>query len=1582
MRKVVQSLAFALHGPVRFCGLIGLLAGGLQAQAQTCNQVVNLNYTDATPDGNRKTGSDALNAATTITYSNYTNLGSAPSADNFLVGASTVLGPGKFLVWQRAVADGNATADRVSVVFTFSRPLSNLSMSFSDIDQDLVNGSFTDRLTIDAFATATGGTAIDLAPGNFSGPGIDNNIQRFVGNGSAATAGSNPAFKVNALTGIASSNAIGTSRVTVSFPSPVQRIVFTYENIAPQDAAGVNREHNMGFETINYCAQADVFAQFTAGPTTALPGASATYTVQFGNNGPDASAVTTRRVTIPAGATVTNAGGGTLNGNVLDFGTATVAAGAGQSFTYTYTLPSTPGVYNATTTATTTTGASQNGLTANDSQSRNTVVTPVTDIATTLSGPTLATQGNLVTLNVTTTNRGTSPSANVAQTVQLVAGLTNVFVSNNGTYNSADGLVTFPALTTLGAGQTVGNTISFAAPATSFAPTAAVTPNSAATGDSNPANNTATLNGATAPANITILPTSATRVANLYTTISPSTLTASPGESVTLTVLTANAGQATAASVVETVQLLPGFSASTLQINGASTGSDANNLFYANGTRYNTVTGLVTFGAISSLASAASQTNSIVLTVPANVGESLLATAFVSSTTNDAAQVIREPVLADNVASTRITVLPTADLAATITAPTSIMLGQPVTYTAVFTNNGPSAAINRTPTVQLPAGLTNVTLSEGSYNAATGLVTFPAVASSPAGTSQLYTIRFTPPATGSYSATAFTGSTTPDPVPANNSASASTTVVPSTDLTVRLSGPATAAFNGPVTFVAQTTNSGPSPSNMVVTTLQLPAGLLPTAVTSSGGTYNPANGLVTFNTPTLANGATASNFATYANSSPAGTPFGSTATVSSTPADSDPTNNSASVSNIASLAATVAGLNDVSTTLTSSVGAGSVSPGVSFNLTATFTSNFAVANNLSGRLHLPPGTVVNSVTGGPNKATFTYTEASGVLVFNETTLQQGNGGTTETYVINVTAPSTAPFRAISAVSTANSEANVGNNVAPVNVNITQPAAPTTYDEVTVISGPATAIAGAVLTYSVQTINNGPGVTPSATQTVTLPAGVTASNISGGGTQTGNVITFPAISNQAAGPAGIVRNTFTVSMPATGSLPLTASVTAAGETSTGNNSSTLTTTPANQVPVAASIINALQSPQGNTAGALPISPLAGADRDGTINGYQLTSIPDATTQGRLFFLDGGALTPITSATQPLTPAQMLTLRFDPVMSFVGNAFFGYTTTDNTGAVSQPALYTIQVGQDVNSVYTFVASGGVAGYQNGDLVASVFDVNGGMYTSAGTINPANDGNGVATASLPTTGPTNNPTNALPAGIAFDPATGNFTVTNRNLLVPGSYPLRITTVDSFGGINTQDIALVVGPRPLPVELASFSVHAVGNADAKLSWRTASEVNNARFVVERSLNGTTFAAIGQMAGQGTKASPTDYTLTDAGIGATAPGLVYYRLQQVDRDGATHFSPVQTVTFSKATKALVTLLPNPVVDEARLDLRQLPAGPYRVSVLDVIGRELLGTSLTGGAAHLLNLRALAHGTYFVVVRGQSVNLVERVVKE
>jgi hypothetical protein len=183
-------------------------------------------------------------------------------------------------------------------------------------------------------------------------------------------------------------------------------------------------------------------------------------------------------------------------------------------------------------------------------------------------------------------------------------------------------------------------------------------------------------------------------------------------------------------------------------------------------------------------------------------------------------------------------------------------------------------------------------------------------------------------------------------------------------------------------------------------------------------------------------------------------------------------------------------------------------------------------------------------------------------------------------------------------------------------------------------------------------------------------------------------------------------------------------------------------------------------------------------------------------------------------------------------------------------------------------------------------------------------------------------------------------------------------ITSFSPFG---------VVTAAPLPVKLTAFNAQATGTA-ALCTWATASEVNNDHFVVERSLDGTTFAALSTVKGQGSTTATHTYRYTDNEAGRLGAATVYYRLQQVDTDGHTSYSPVRAVTF--ASRA-VALYPTPTAgDAATLDLSSLAAQPYQTQVLDLTGRVLSTRTLAGGLTHELDVRSLPAGAYVLVISG------------
>lgn len=135
-------------------------------------------------------------------------------------------------------------------------------------------------------------------------------------------------------------------------------------------------------------------------------------------------------------------------------------------------------------------------------------------------------------------------------------------------------------------------------------------------------------------------------------------------------------------------------------------------------------------------------------------------------------------------------------------------------------------------------------------------------------------------------------------------------------------------------------------------------------------------------------------------------------------------------------------------------------------------------------------------------------------------------------------------------------------------------------------------------------------------------------------------------------------------------------------------------------------------------------------------------------------------------------------------------------------------------------------------------------------------------------------------------WTPAVGAYTL----LGVPFAAPDGAGTV----GIGLA-VAFLVVDTPLPVQLSAFTAETQGPDEVEVRWSTATEINNDRFLVECSLDGQTFRALGSVAGHGSTSKPQRYRYVDQQLPAQATTF-FYRLRQIDLDGTATFSPVRSV--------------------------------------------------------------------------------------
>ncbi len=170
------------------------------------------------------------------------------------------------------------------------------------------------------------------------------------------------------------------------------------------------------------------------------------------------------------------------------------------------------------------------------------------------------------------------------------------------------------------------------------------------------------------------------------------------------------------------------------------------------------------------------------------------------------------------------------------------------------------------------------------------------------------------------------------------------------------------------------------------------------------------------------------------------------------------------------------------------------------------------------------------------------------------------------------------------------------------------------------------------------------------------------------------------------------------------------------------------------------------------------------------------------------------------------------------------------------------------------------------------------------------------------------------------------------------------------------------------LPVSFTGIA--ATRNADntVTVSWNTENETGMQDYVVEQSLNGTAFTAIGNKMPLNTNAA-TVYTFLDANA---SNAVNYYRIRSLSSNSVTKYSAIAKV-HAVGADALVKVVPNPVTDGIIRLQATIPAGKYVARLYDTKGALVAEQSLmlVTGSMATINANALPAGLYELVLNNQ-----------
>ncbi len=172
----------------------------------------------------------------------------------------------------------------------------------------------------------------------------------------------------------------------------------------------------------------------------------------------------------------------------------------------------------------------------------------------------------------------------------------------------------------------------------------------------------------------------------------------------------------------------------------------------------------------------------------------------------------------------------------------------------------------------------------------------------------------------------------------------------------------------------------------------------------------------------------------------------------------------------------------------------------------------------------------------------------------------------------------------------------------------------------------------------------------------------------------------------------------------------------------------------------------------------------------------------------------------------------------------------------------------------------------------------------------------------------------------------------------------------------ISVNDLGVI-----LPLQLLSFNAKV--NADnfiVSLNWNTGNETAVKNFVLERSINGISFAPIQTLPAKNNEKN--NYQTIDV---PNKEGTYFYRLKMIDIDGKITYSDIKNINV-KSMKTNAFMLENPV--SSFVTIVNVPTKPFNISIVSANGTVLRNQfySTSFGNKASMNVEILSAGLYML----------------
>jgi hypothetical protein len=215
------------------------------------------------------------------------------------------------------------------------------------------------------------------------------------------------------------------------------------------------------------------------------------------------------------------------------------------------------------------------------------------------------------------------------------------------------------------------------------------------------------------------------------------------------------------------------------------------------------------------------------------------------------------------------------------------------------------------------------------------------------------------------------------------------------------------------------------------------------------------------------------------------------------------------------------------------------------------------------------------------------------------------------------------------------------------------------------------------------------------------------------------------------------------------------------------------------------------------------------------------------------------------------------------------------------------------------------------------------------------------------------------------ALNGATGINVPAGKSISFRFYYALGSSSAGRYGMLNNVIVKGDTNLSVVPLTLLSFTASTLTNA-VQLNWSTTNEISSKNFIIERSMDGIHFTAIGTV-NANNNINVNNYAFTDANA---VQGLAYYRLRIIDLNGNYKLS--QVLTIKTASKNTFIVYPNPATDIVGIKYPVLSQSAS-IKLNSIEGKTLQCITLAQGTSQAtINIKSLSKGTYFIIInKGQ-----------